>query len=719
MEKMKIYDGSVENIPGKTSEDHYHNRRVIFSSRSSGPSFRRLLPILLLIFLLPISSSVAENLTCSRLPMLMEGLLANHYATKTITGEINSHAVDQMIKKIDPSRTLLYESDLKKLKPVLQEAFTNMHAGDCASLKQVYDVLVARARENEAIVKNILGSDYRLDDTVELDIDVNKRPYVKTAAEKHELLRKIVQFQIENLLLTGVDLAEAKKQQIHHYELQTIRVVERNPEKLITNAAEAFAQSLDPHTNYLSPENLEDFQIQMQHSLEGIGASLSSDNGFTVIEELIPGGGAERSGMLKPKDKIIAVAQEGEKSVNVIDMDLRDIIKMIRGKKGTQVTLTILRQSEHTSRFNVTITRDKIDIKEQEAKIDYETRTLNGRQYRFGVIDLPSFYGDPKENTSCYEDVRNLLTQAKNKHVDGIVLDLSRNGGGLLGEAVRVAGLFLNNGGIVATKDSSEQVTILINGSAAMGTEGGKRKVIRFPAENSSAVYMGPLVVLTSRLSASGSEIVAGALKDYHRAVIVGSDHTFGKGSVQALTPLLQDLGGIKVTTALYFLPGGKSTQKTGVEADVRLPIWFILEDVGETALDYPLPAQVISPFLSVQGNAAPLWKPVERPILTELAARSKARVAKDAKFSEIIKNNKEAAEKKGVIRLADLRKEMEKEGSNKKKETPSELKQKARDQYAPFVSESVNVLLDMVTLNSAQSVPQARNTVAGGTTGH
>ncbi len=443
----------------------------------------------------------------------------------------------------------------------------------------------------------------------------------------------------------------------------------------------------------------------MQLSLEGIGATLSSDNGFTVIEELIPGGGAERSGLLKPKDKIIAVAQEGGKPVDVIDMDLRSIIKMIRGKKGTQVTLTILRHAEHTKRFAATITRDKIDIKEREAKIAYETRTVNGRQFHFGVIDLPSFYGDEKENKSCYEDVKRLLAEARRRHVDGIVLDLSRNGGGLLGEAVRLAGLFLGKGGIVATKDSREQVTILAIGSTSSGTEGRKRKVITFPAEDPRAVYTGPLVVLTSRLSASASEIVAGALKDYHRAVIVGSDHTFGKGSVQGLTPLPWDLGGMTVTTGLYFLPRGKSTQKMGVEADVRLPIWFILEDIGETELDYPLPVQAITPFLGVQGNAAPFWKPLEQPMLAELAARSKARVAKNTKFAEIIKNNKDAAGKKGVIRLADLRKEMEKESGGKKKETPTELKKKVRDQYAPFVNESVNVLLDMVTLGSASRI--------------
>ena len=682
--------------------DHHHSRRAPFGS-TGGSGFRRLLSFLLLILLLPVSST-AETLTCSRLPVLMDSFLANHYAMKSMTADIKTHAVDQMTKSLDPSKTLLYESDVERLKPALEGMFASMHGGGCAALQQVYDLLVTRARENENIVKEILGPDYRLDETVEMNINVNKRPYVKTAAEKRGLLKKMVQFQIEGALLAGVDLAEAKKQQVHRYELQTMRTAEHTPKKLITSFAEAFARSLDPHTSYLSPENYEDLQIHMQLSLEGIGATLSSDTGFTVIEELIPGGAADRSGLLRPKDKIIAVAQEGGKPVDVIDMDLRSVIKMIRGRKDTLVTLTILRQGERTDRFDATITRDKIDIKEQEAKIAYETRTANGKQYRFGVIDLPSFYGDEKGQKSCYEDVKSLLAEAKRRQVDGIVLDLSRNGGGLLGEAVRLAGLFIDKGGIVATKDSRGKVTILANGSVAAATEGDKREVITFPAEDPRALYTGPLVVLTSRLSASASEIVAGALKDYRRAVIVGSDHTFGKGSVQELTPLPGGMGIMKVTRALYFLPGGKSTQKMGVAADVRLPMWFMLEEIGETELDYPLPVQAVTPFLGVPvgTNTAPRWKPLERPLLAELAVRSNARVAKDAKFAEILKNNKEAAAKKGIIRLGDLRKEMEKQNGGKKKETPAELRKKARDQYAPFVKESVNILRDLVALESS-----------------
>jgi carboxyl-terminal processing protease len=677
----------------------YHAVAFITTGR-----FRFLLKLMLIMVLLLPFTAAANDLACKHLPILMEAFHAKHYAMKSTTTEIRMHAVDQMIKHLDPSKTLLYESDLETLKPLLLDVFLSAEKGNCASLQQVYNLLVVRARENEAIVKDILGPAFRSDKRVELNINVDKRPYLKTRTDKQESLKKIVQFQMENSLLAGIDLETAKKRHIHRYELQTKRVIEQNPSKLISTAAEAFAGALDPHTSYLSPKNLEDLQIQMKLSLEGIGAMLSSETGFTVIEELVPGGGAEKTGLLKPKDKIIAVAQEGEKPVDVIDMDLRDVVSMIRGKKGTRVTLTILRQTQRKERFDVTIMRDKIDVTEQEAKMTYEIRKVNGKQYRFGVIDLPSFYGDEKGGKSSYEDVKRLLTEAKRQQVDGIVLNLSRNGGGLLEEAVRLAGLFIGRGGIVAVKDSRGQVMILANGSTAPVKEYDKRSIVAAPAENPKALYMGPLVVLTSRMSASASEIVAGALKDYDRAVIVGSDHTYGKGSVQALMPLPWDLGAMKVTTGLYFLPGGKSTQKTGVAADIRLPGWFVLEEIGEAALDYPLPAQSIVPFLGTRGKDATQWKPVDKRLIAKLAPRSQGRIAKDAKFAKIIKDNKEAADKKGIIQLDDFSKSMKKEGIGKETETRSEQKQKIREQYAPFVNESVNILFDMVTLGAAKS---------------
>lgn len=657
--------------------------------------------IAITLFAFP-SIALARNLTCSRLPALMKGFLSNHYAMKSLDEDVRDHAVEQLIKSIDPAKTLLYDSDIEHLRPILHNLFPAMLKGNCTSLSPLYSILMARAAENEQIVNRILQDGYRPDESLELQIDSRKRSYLKNRTEKQLLLKKIVQFQVENAILNGSSPEQAVQKQIHHYELQTRRVTERDPEKLVTIAAEAFARALDPHTSYLSSENYEDLQIQMQLSLEGIGAVLSNDNGFTIIEEMIPGGGAEASGVLKPKDKIIAVAQENEKPVDVIDMDLRDVVRMIRGKKGTKVTLTILRQAEKVERFDITIVRDKINIKEQEASITYETRNFKNKTFKFGIIDLPSFYGDEKEKRSSYMDVRKLLREAAQQKVDGIVLDLSRNGGGLLAEAVQLAGLFLGAGGVVATKDRGDRVMILATGVRAEGPD--RRKVISFPAEKASSVYSGPLVVLTSRLSASASEIVAGALKDHGRAVIVGSDHTFGKGSVQMLSPLPENMGSMKVTTALFFLPGGKSTQKTGVEADIRLPFWSVMEELGEASLDYPLPAQEIPSFLYLADNYERPWKKIDKSLITNLARSSASRVAKEEKFLDIIKQNRQARDKKGIVRLTDLRNEAKTKipENDKENKMPKNSSKKVREQYQPFINESVNILMDMVTLSSA-----------------
>lgn len=658
--------------------------------------------IFLLIILLP-AFAQAENLTCTYLPGIMKDFLDNHYAMKNLDDGIKTHTVDQMVKRLDITKTLLYESDVARLRQDLRGMFGTMREGNCAALQDVYGLFLTRARENEQFVKKFLGPGYKFDETVELNTDLNKRPYPKTQAEKEELLRKFVHFQIANALLAGQSLEEAKRQQIHRYELQTRRLSERNAEQLVKSFAEAFALALDPHSSYLSPQDLEDFRIQMQLSLEGIGATISNENGFTVIEELIPGGGAERTGLLKPKDKIIAVAQEGEEPVNVIDMDLREVTKMIRGEKGTKVTLTILRQTDQTDRFAVTIVRDRIDIKEQEAKLTYETRHVGPREYVFGIIDLPSFYGGRTDGRSCYEDVKGLLEKAKEKNVDGVVLNLSRNGGGLLNEAVRITGLFLDKGGVVATKDGQNNIRILANGISSGQYPEEKRTILSFPKEDQAAIYTGPLVVFTSRVSASASEIVAGALKDYHRAVIVGADHTFGKGSVQTVAQLPLGLGGMQVTIALYFLPGGTSTQKAGVAADIVLPGLFSYEGIGESALDYSLPTQTIASFVYATAGSQdsyPPWHPVDSSLIAILAEKSAARIAKDETFAEIIKASKEIAGRKGIVRISDLRKENEKENAGRK--TGEESRRKAKDQETPYVAEGVNILLDMITARSA-----------------
>ncbi|MBI4860330.1 MAG: PDZ domain-containing protein [Candidatus Riflebacteria bacterium] len=472
--------------------------------------------------------------------------------------------------------------------------------------------------EDEKQARELLGAkSFKLDESAELVLETDKRARPRTQQERSALLHKLIHFQIANLLLTGVNLEEAKKELIHRYELTTRRVSElARKGELPTLFAKSFATGLDPHTAFLSMDDLEDFQIGMRLSLEGIGAALSSRDGFTVIEELIPGGSADRLHLLKPKDKIIAVAQQGQKPMSVVDADLREVVRMIRGKKGTSVTLTILRHGSTTQTFDVTCVRDEIDIKDAAATITYETRVRGGKSYKVGVVGLASFYGGGgTEGRSSSGDVKNLLLEARSRGVQGIVLDLSRNGGGLLEEAVKVAGLFLRKGAIVATRSSSGRLRVQED-------------------EDPSVSWSGPLLVITTRLSASASEILAGALKDYHRAIIAGGDHSFGKGTVQILSPLPEKVGAMKITAGMYFLPGGQSTQRSGVKADILVPSAFDDDEVGELKSDRSLPPGSIGPFLSDTVNdpePAGHWTPVDDRTILVLAAKSRERVSKDS----------------------------------------------------------------------------------------
>ena len=288
---------------------------------------------------------------------------------------------------------------------------------------------------------------------------------LKNKIEREKLLTKFVHFQLSNYVDTGTDLEEAKKLIAHRYELNTKRAREKSREEVLSDFILAFANSLDPHSSYFSPDALEDFNISMKLSLEGIGVTLSSRDGYTVVEEIIPGGAASRANVLKSKDRIVAVSQgkPGGKPVNIIDMRLRDVVRLIRGKKNTTVTLTLIRrEGKKKLRKMVSIVRDKIDLNEQAAKLEIKPLVVNGREIKLAAIDLPSFYGD-KDPTkrSAYSDMKKLLRQANQSSAEGLLLDLSRNGGGLLDDAVRISGLFLKKGGMVATQAAGEAPIVL------------------------------------------------------------------------------------------------------------------------------------------------------------------------------------------------------------------------------------------------------------------
>ncbi len=622
-----------------------------------------------------------QSIQCETLSELIRAYLLSHVAKRTMTPEIQKGTVENYLQSLDPSKNLILESDAELVRKDLSNIFVTMKAGSCVGLEKVHTLIVSRAIESENMVRKILDKDYKLDNTAEIITDFKKRTFPKSLEEKEALVRKHVHFQMANYLVSDMKPEEAKKNLIHRYELLVKRLKEKKMTDHLNTFVDSFSSSLDPHSSYFSPDALEDFRISMGLSLEGIGASLSSQDGYTVVEEIIPGGAADRAKILKNKDKIISVAQETGDFVNVIDMDLKEVVKLIRGKKGSKVRLNILRATgDKTERLEVTLVRDKVSLEESAAKIRYETHKRGNKTYNFGIIDLPSFYGDSDRNKrSSYEDIKKLLVQATQKKVDGLILNLARNGGGLLDDAYKIGGLFIRTGPIVATRNTKGEVELLTD-------------------NDESLLYSGPLLILTSRVSASASEILAGALQDYGRALVVGADHTFGKGTVQAVIPLPRNLGAMKVTTGMFFLPGGASTQHQGVKGSITIPYSFNIDDIGEKSLDYSLPPQRIPSFLSRTSNYenGPLsWKPVDQALLKFLEENSKKRVAKDPKFAETLKELEEAKSNKGIIKVSDIKGDST--DKKKKNEEKKSFAERIKDADAPYVNEAINILGDMI----------------------
>jgi carboxyl-terminal processing protease len=598
-------------------------------------------------------------LSCDHVPELLRTFLQKHINFHYLNDELRARTANAYIKRLDPSKTLLLAEEAAELRRSLTGIFHDVRSGDCTQLIAINDDIVGRYAELEAFIRSFVGSDdYELDRSIELIIDPDKRGHARTAEYRDELRTKLVHFQISNYLGSGVDLEEAKGKLIHRYELMTRRAREMDHEDVYASFLDAFASALDPHSNYLSADVVEDFNIGMSLSLEGIGVALSSRDGYSVVEKIIPGGAADRLGTLIPKDKISAVAQGDDAYVDIIDMNLRDVVRLIRGKRGTKVRLMILRQGDTTERFDVAIVRDEINLEEEAAKLRFEQVELDeGQSLKLAVLELPSFYGGtkPSERQSS-RDIRNLLEQVKAEEADGLLLDLSRNGGGLLENSVEITGFFIRDGGVVAIKDTFLKVQVLQDPDAAI-------------------LFDGPMVVLTSRVSASASEIVAGAMKDYRRAIVVGDDHTFGKGTVQSMVRLPTGLGALKVTTALFFRPGGDSTQSSGVAADIVFPSLFSTDEFGERYQDYSLPQQKISPFLEADptletpSSQVGSWTPVSEKLISELATRSAERVRTNEHFEEIRRKLQETKERNGVLRLTDILEEIEDENDAGKPE--------------------------------------------------
>ncbi len=646
------------------------------------------------------------HLACKHLDIITQSFLNLHVQFESNSEKLETRMVEQLIKRLDGAKMYFQKEDIELIKKKMKGVTKAVKAGKCSAIDEVQALYVKRVEERSAFAKTTLESKtFKFDQTTTLMLDPEQRQFASNKAEADKFHLKYLQFQLSNIMAGGVKQEEAQSQLVRSYDRIVKKIKETDHEELYGNYLDSFGRGLDPHTSFMPRDVMEDFQIQMGLSLEGIGATLSSQDGFTIVEQLIPGGAAKQSGLVQPQDKIVAVGQfkpdgSAAEMDNVVDMELRDVVRRIRGSKGTKVRLSILRKSESgNERLTVTLTRDKIKLEEDAAQLSYLEKEANGVKKKIAILNLPSFYADSKRGgRSSATDMKNLLKQAREAKADGLVLDLSNNGGGSLEDAVRIAGLFFKTGNVV--KQSSRD--------PAQGE-------ITLDDEDPAVDWDGPMVVLTSRISASASEIVAGTLSDYQRAVVIGGDHTFGKGSVQTVVDLPVGLGALKVTVGMFFTPGGFSTQHRGVSGDIILPGPYSTDDIGEKSLDYSLPMKKIATFMSpdafvTEGPGS--WKRVSKDEIGVLKGKSSVRVAKNEEFQKIITEAKKAKEKGKVIKLAEAlkdTKEKKTEADQKKNQTTDE--KQADYVKRPDIQEAANVLADLMDLRGKGQVVAGKET--------
>jgi len=634
--------------------------------------------------------SFNKSLDCNWVDPIQSAYLANHLVYKNKDSELQKRVVEQYIKRQDPSKIYLLSEDVEQIKVILKNVFDNVEKKDCKFINTVQEVVVKRATERTEFVKKYLNKDFKFNKDTEFVYDPDKKDYPKTIKDAEDFLAKYIQFQVANYVATDIKQDEAKTRVIKNYERNLKRIKETKFDDLIANYLNSFALSLDPHSTFFSKDFYEDFNIDMKLKLEGIGATLSQEDGFTTIEALVTGGAAAKSGLLEPKDKIVAVSKKDGKMENVVDMDLKDVVKLIRGPKGTKVKLSVLRkESTGNKKFEVELTREVIALEDNAITIYYQDKVINGEKKKIGIINFPSFYADSnKGGKTSSADMRKVLADAKAKKADGIVIDLSMNGGGSLDDAVKIGGMFIKTGNIV--KQSSRK-----------GAESALADV------DEKVDWNGPVVVLTSRVSASASEILSGALKDYNRAVIVGADHTYGKGSIQTVLPIPGELGALKVTIGMFFIPGGYSTQHKGVESDIVFPSPYHVDDIGEKSMDYSLPPKKLDAFVSKEGfvkDGEGQWNIIKPEWIKLLKVKADERIAKNEEFKKIVDELDKTKKLGKTIKVSDVLKDKGEKEKKVKKSRYADKNEKEKEYLKRAeIQEAANILGDLIMLEEGK----------------
>jgi len=584
----------------------------------------------------------AGSVDASTAKLVAEMVSKYHISQKQIDDRISQMLVKRLLKELDPQKQYFLEGDIAEFDKYRDHLDDLIKTGNVDFARLVFNRYLQRLDERIVVAHQQIDAqhDFTVDEF--LNVDGDKIPWAKSSAELDERWRKRIKY---DLLSMKLDKAEPAKESPKtstpttvedpvkrlHKRYDTLKKTAHDTEdgEILEMYLSAMAHCFDPHSSYMSPNTLDDFNIQMRLSLEGIGAALRSEDGITTVASVVPGGAAEKDGRIKVGDKITAVRQEDGDWVDIVEMKLSKVVRLIRGPGGTTVNLKVLNPASETS--EISLVRQKIELKSSEVKgeIIDAAQWVPGLQAKVGVVNIPSFYRDfggaqqgLDDFKSTARDVAAVLNDFRTKGgVDVVIVDLRMNGGGALSEAIEVTGLFIDEGPVVQVKEQNGRV------KSHDDTETG-------------LMYDGPVVVLCNRLAASASEIFAAAIKDYHRGIVVGDTTTHGKGTVQNVMPVSNQLfsmlggrqnrGALKLTINQFYRVNGDSTQNLGVPSDVVLPSLLDHMDLGESFLDNALA------FDRVQPASHVIYDMVTPGIVSSLRDASQKRVAADTKFQEI-----------------------------------------------------------------------------------
>ena len=553
--------------------------------------------------------------------MITRELERRHLASDALFTERKPMVGQLILKAIDPSRSLLTQEDIRQAD--IDRLPDQIERGRLNTVYQLYGLSLTRSEERldywlDTLNQGVGSID--LSDQEELRIRDEETPWVSDLTSLKDLWRKQLENQAIGLLLADRTEDETYKALIRRYNSQKNRIEQTRPDDIFAGVINAYASAYDPHTSYLPPADSETFNINMSLSLQGIGAVLQSEDEFTKVVSLIPGGPAEMDGRLKPADRILSIAQGSQPFEDVVGWRLDEVVQKIRGPKGSQVRLEV-QAGDDVPHREIVLIRDRVQLEEQSAKSQIIEAGKNGE--KIGIITIPTFYsdftakqaGDPNYRSTT-RDVKKLLEELRNQDVQGVIVDLRNNGGGSLQEAYELFGLFIPRGPVVQIRSA------------------GGRTDVRGDRDPEVS-WEGPMAVLVNRLSASASEIFAGAVQDYGRGLVIGSQ-TFGKGTVQALLPVNE--GQLKLTIAKFYRISGQSTQHQGVIPDIQFPSAFDPKEIGESALDTALPWDQIRSL-----RYRPLDSPQAR--VAQLIDRHQARIASDPNFKALLKRTERALE--------------------------------------------------------------------------